>query len=79
VPLDRLTPTDIEDWRNGLVSETRTKVTANRIYRSFRAAMNYAFKKKLIAGRRGGKRWHQTPPGPSRCALASCGTRSPPL
>ena len=51
VPLDQLTAEHIEDWRNSLVTGRRSKVTANRIYRSFRAAMNYAHRRMLVAGR----------------------------
>lgn len=49
IKLDRLKADDIEEWRNGLVSAERSKATANRIYRSLRAAFNYAFRKRLIS------------------------------
>ena len=51
IPLDKLRAADIEEWRNSLVTESRSKQTVNRVYRSFRAAMNYAFKQRLIATR----------------------------
>ena len=49
VPLAELNATHIEDWRNRLVKEGRSRQTANRIIRQFKAAMNYAFRKNLIA------------------------------
>ena len=49
VLLAELDATHIEDWRNGLIKCGRSRQTANRILRQFKAAMNYAFKKNLIA------------------------------
>jgi hypothetical protein len=44
IQLAELHQLDIERWRNGLVTPRRAKNTANRIYRSLKAALNYAFR-----------------------------------
>jgi hypothetical protein len=40
--LDELTSRDVTNWRNGLLSSMK-KRSANRVLRSFKAALNYAF------------------------------------
>lgn len=49
VLLSDLEALHVEQWRNGLVTPTRAKNTANRIYRQFCAVMNYAKRRDLIA------------------------------
>lgn len=44
IKLDRLTRDDVIAWRDALVTETRTKATANRVLRSFKAALSKAAK-----------------------------------
>lgn len=51
--LDKLRMTDIEEWRDSLVGDKRAKNSCNRSLRTFKAAMNFARKRKLIpAGHR---------------------------
>ncbi len=49
IQLNELESFDVETWRDSMVTPTRAKNTVNRIYRSFKAAMNHAFKRRLIA------------------------------
>jgi integrase len=42
IPLKELTALHVESWRNALVTPKRQKITANRIFRQFAAAMTYA-------------------------------------
>jgi integrase len=42
--LSELHRLDVQRWRDGLVTPTRAKNTVNRIYRSWKAAMNYVFR-----------------------------------
>lgn len=60
--LDKLLPTHVRDWRNGLVTEKRSKATVNRIFRSFKAAMNYAYGNGLVASDRA---WRAVKPFPT--------------
>lgn len=48
IPLRELESLHVERWRNSLVTPTRKKNTANRIYRQFCAAMNYAKRRGLV-------------------------------
>jgi integrase len=43
ISLDKLTTRDLERWRDGLVTEKRRKNSANRDFRSLKAALNFAF------------------------------------
>lgn len=43
IKLDKLTAHDIQDWRDSLVTPECKANSANRIFRSFKAAMNFAF------------------------------------
>lgn len=43
IPLDKLTTRDLERWRDGLVTKGRKKNSANRDFRSLKAALNFAF------------------------------------
>ena len=47
-PLDKITPADVEAWRNDLVDGTRQKNSANRIFRTFKAALNYAYRQGMV-------------------------------
>jgi integrase len=44
--LDELTSRDVTNWRNGLLSSMK-KRSANRVLRSFKAALNYAFHQSM--------------------------------
>lgn len=44
IQLSELHRLDVQRWRDGLVTPTRAKNTVNRIYRSWKAAMNYVFR-----------------------------------
>jgi len=48
IPLDRLTPAKVTEWRDGLVTDTRKANSANRIIRTFKAAMNYGYRQGLV-------------------------------
>jgi integrase len=50
--LDKLLPTHVRDWRNALATGKRKKSTVNRIMRSFKAAMNFAYENGLVASDR---------------------------
>lgn len=45
--LDALRTVDIEAWRDGLVTPERSKRAANRILRSFKAALNFGFQRGM--------------------------------
>ena len=47
--LDKLTALDVEKWRDGLQSPTRSPQTINRALAQFKAALNYAFKRRLVS------------------------------
>lgn len=47
IKLDELTTGDIAKWRDSLVTPERQKNSANRVLRSFKAAMNFAFQRGM--------------------------------
>lgn len=47
--LDELRDLDVTKWRNALVTDQRRKASANRDLRGFKAALNYAYRHKLVA------------------------------
>jgi integrase len=47
VRADELTTAQIEDWVAGLENERRSRRTANRILRTFKAALNHGFRKGM--------------------------------
>jgi integrase len=50
--LDKLLPAHVREWRNALVTAKRSKSTVNRVMRSFKAAMNFAYENGLVANDR---------------------------
>jgi integrase len=47
--LDKLRASDVEKWRDSLVTVKHGKAAANRILRTFKAAMNYAYKRRMAS------------------------------
>jgi hypothetical protein len=50
--LDKLLPDHVRTWRAGLVTDKRSKTTANRILTSFKAAMNFAYRDGMTTSNR---------------------------
>lgn len=56
-PLDKLTSFQVRDWRNGLIAKpskndrkrTLRESSANRIFRKLKAALNFAYKNRMVA------------------------------
>jgi integrase len=45
--LDKLKPEDVRKWLHGLVNETRQQNSANRIFCSLKAALNFAYRNEM--------------------------------